>query len=48
METKIFILYEIFLYSHKNNLSQHSISPDENGFDRFCHICLDTIKKCAS
>ena len=34
-----------FFYSLKNNLSQHSFSSDENNFDRFCHICVDTINK---
>ena len=35
----------IFFFSLQNNLSQHSFSSDENGFDRFCHICVETINK---
>ena len=28
-------------------MSKYSFSPDENGFDRFCQICTDTLIKYA-
>ena len=36
---------DIFLKSLNSELSKYSVSPDENGFDRFCQICTDTLNK---
>ena len=35
----------IFLKSVNSKLSKYSFSPDENGFDRFCQICTETLNK---
>ena len=34
---------DIFLKSLNSELSKYCFSPDENGFDRFCQICTDTL-----
>ena len=38
---------DIFLKSRNSKLSKYSFPPDENGFDRFCRICTDTLNKYA-